>query len=101
MLLDDAIGPGFTALVISGDQLPDTLLAHPLWQSLDPGIHYISGEHPPGSEALPTSDVLTDFLGRETGRIILLRPDRFILATLDLDNDPAAPLDTLLADLAA
>jgi 3-(3-hydroxy-phenyl)propionate hydroxylase len=98
-LLDEAIGPGFTALVMGDVPIPDAVLAHPLWQSLAPRVHRIGSEQAPDSGPTLPADVLDDFLGHTTGRVILLRPDRFVLAELDLDCDPVAPLEELWTDL--
>ena len=86
-LLDDVIGPGFTALVVGGADVPEEILAHPLWAALTPSVHQ------PGVEALG------DFAGEDLPRIILVRPDRFVLAALDTSGDPTAVMDGLLADL--
>jgi 3-(3-hydroxy-phenyl)propionate hydroxylase len=87
VLLDDVIGPGFTALVVGGADVPEKILAHPLWAALAPSMHQ------------PGVEVLGDFAGGEPPRIILVRPDRFVLAALDTSDDPTAVMDGLLAAL--
>ena len=99
VLLDSAIGPGFTALAIGDVQPPDALLTHPLWQALAPAVYHIGDRQPPGAGPQLAAAELDDFLGRRSGRMVLLRPDRFVLADLDLDRDPVAPLEKLWADL--
>jgi 3-(3-hydroxy-phenyl)propionate hydroxylase len=87
VLLDDVIGPGFTALVVAGADVPEEILAHPLWAALAPSVHQ------------PGVEVLGDFAGGKLPRIILVRPDRFVLAALDTSDDPTAVMDGLLAAL--
>ncbi len=99
VLLDDVIGPGFTALAIGDARLPDALLTHPLWQTLAPAVYYVDGGQASGDGPKLDAAGLDDFLGRASGRIILLRPDRFVLAELHLDRDPVAPLQKLWSDL--
>jgi hypothetical protein len=86
-LLDDLIGPGFTVLVVGGTEVPGEVMAHPLWGALTPSVHRLE----PGT--------LGAFAGEEVPRIILVRPDRFVLAAFGSAGDPIALMDALLAGL--
>jgi len=80
-LLDDTLGPGFVALVRSGQQLSDAVTGHALWRDLNPRI-----------AALPPE--LAGFCDPEPA-VLLLRPDRFVLAALDGDERGQPVLDDL------
>jgi 3-(3-hydroxy-phenyl)propionate hydroxylase len=67
VLLDDTLGAGFVALLGPGAELDDELLAHPLWRALSPVVH-------------PMDEALAGFAGDMGGKVLLLRPDRFVLA---------------------
>jgi 3-(3-hydroxy-phenyl)propionate hydroxylase len=99
VLLDDAMGPGFNALVVGNEPLPQTLSAHPLWRAMAPGIHRIGNGRPAEGESVLPTGLLEAFLGSATGRVVLVRPDHFVMAVPDLNGDPTAPLDTLLHSL--
>ena len=86
-LLDDVIGPGFTALLVGGAEVPGDVLDHPLWAALSPTVHAME------------TDALGEFAGAEGPRILLVRPDRIVLAALDAAGDPLAVMDGLLAGL--
>ncbi len=82
VLLDDTLGSGFVALLEAGATLSDALVSHPLWRGLSP-------------EVRPLDDALADFAGDPRGRVILIRPDRFVLTALDPGAGQAARLDAL------
>ena len=84
-LLDDNLPASFVAMVPEGLSLPAAVRDHPLWQELCPRV-----------AALPAA--LNDFSG-DARRILLLRPDRFVLASLPADDSAVAMLEGLLADL--
>ena len=86
-LLDDCLGDGFIALNGLGAPVPDAWRQHPLWQALAPTEH-------------PLDPVLDDFAGDDRGSLLLLRPDRFVLAALTADGGLAG-LDALQARLEA
>ena len=77
-LLDDCLGDGFIALNGLGTPVPDAWREHPLWQTLRPTEH-------------PLDPALHEFAGPDAGSLLLIRPDRFVLATLTTDS----ALDTL------
>jgi hypothetical protein len=58
------------------------LLSHPLWQALSPAVQ-------------PLDTALADFAGDARGQVILLRPDRFVLAALPTSTEMGAALDAL------
>jgi 3-(3-hydroxy-phenyl)propionate hydroxylase len=72
-LLDDSLGDGFIALNGLGTPVPEAWRQHPLWQALRPTEH-------------PLDPSLQDFAGPEAGSLLLIRPDRFVLATLTADS---------------
>jgi len=90
VLLDDVLGSGFTALVRGGGELPATLVSHPLWQALAPASHHLGDQ--PGE--LPASS-LAGFIDSTKAGITLVRPDRFVLADIGLEEDATAVLDSL------
>jgi len=91
VLLDELLGAGFTALVRGVPDLPLAVTSHPLWQTLDPSPHYIGG----GTHCLPPT-ALPGFIDDSSGPgITLVRPDRFILADIGLDEDVTSRLDSL------
>ncbi len=79
-LLDDILGNGFIALTDPSRPLPDSWTKHPLWVAMAPSV-------------APMVPELADFAGSDVNSVILLRPDRFVLATLTQD----AGLETLNA----
>ncbi len=68
----------FVALVHADCDLPDAVTGHPLWRALAPAVTDVPEE-------------LKDFAGLTPGDVLLLRPDRFVLARLT----PADALDQL------
>jgi 3-(3-hydroxy-phenyl)propionate hydroxylase len=82
--LDDALGTGFSVLVKGDPSVADSLAAHPLWRALRPVV-----------VSLP--DALEAFSQLAPGEMLLVRPDRFVLARLGADAVPA--LDALLETL--
>jgi 3-(3-hydroxy-phenyl)propionate hydroxylase len=87
VLLDDLLGPGFTALVHGNPVLPAELTSHPLWQALAPTLY------DPGDGG--NSRSLASFVGTDKAGITLVRPDRFVLAELPLDAGATGALDRL------
>ena len=85
LLLDDLIGPGFSALVVGGTGLPGEVTAHPLWAALTPSVHRLE------------LGALGAFAGEKVPHIILVRPDRFVLAAFTATGDPIPVMDALLA----
>jgi 3-(3-hydroxy-phenyl)propionate hydroxylase len=69
--LDDSLDLGFVAFV-NGDVAND-IAAHPLWQAMRPAVH-----------GLPRA--LETFASLQPGEVLLVRPDRFVLAKLDSAN---------------
>jgi hypothetical protein len=82
VLLDDALATGFVALVAPGAEPGETLTSHPLWQALSPAVH-------------PLPDALRDFTGDMQGKTLLVRPDKFVLATLTSTEEAQTALDAL------
>ena len=83
--LDDRLGDGFVALVNADRDLPDTLTAHSLWLALAPSVVNLPRE-------------LEEFAALAPGEVLLLRPDRFVLARLAPEN-AQQQLDSLQAAL--
>jgi 3-(3-hydroxy-phenyl)propionate hydroxylase len=69
--LDDRLGRGFLAMVQGA--VATNISDHPLWQALAPAI-----------EPLPPA--LASFAALEPGELLLVRPDRFVIAKLDASN---------------
>ena len=82
LLLDDTLGSGFVALLGPGAEPGEALTSNPLWQALSPSVH-------------PLPEALRDFTGDARGKVILLRPDRFVLATFAVAEEPHRVLDAL------
>ena len=82
VLLDDALASGFVALVAPGAEPDEVLTSHPLWQALSPSVH-------------PLPDALRDFSGDMQGKTLLVRPDKFVLATLTGAEQAQTALDAL------
>ena len=93
VLLDQLLGTGFSALMPAGATLPSQLASHPLWQALAPVVYGLE----PGEAAAS----LAGFVGGTDRGITVLRPDRFVLATLPLDASASGVLDELQAALGA
>jgi 3-(3-hydroxy-phenyl)propionate hydroxylase len=87
--LDDLLGTGFAALVhdTHGD-IPGGVTAHPLWQAMNPAVVSLPGE-------------LGEFVKPAPGEVLLVRPDRFVMARLRAGDDALRQLDALLAALKA
>jgi len=83
--LDDQLGEGFVALMAAQDDIPGAVTAHPLWEALAPAIANLPAE-------------LAAFAQLTPGELLLLRPDRFVLAKLDVAN-AGDQLDQLSATL--
>jgi len=80
--LDDTLGTGFSALLCPGSALPAAVREHPLWRSLSPALS-------------PLDPALASFTGGVRNTVLLVRPDRFVLTALRLDQDPVPALDGL------
>ena len=86
-LLDDCLSNGFVAITPPGKSLPEVIASHALWRTLAP-------------EVLVAPKELDSFLGGAAAAI-LLRPDRFVLAQVPLDESGVAVLDSLQKRLEA
>ncbi len=95
-LLDDLLGTGFAALMPATAAIPAAVRSHPLWRALHPAELTV-GEG--GAVPATLAELLGDALSDAT--LVLLRPDRFVLAVLDLEREPVAVLDALWTELAA
>ena len=93
MLLDELLGPGFAALVSSARELPASVTEHPLWRALAPSVHYL------GEDLTLSADALGSVVDDDKPLCTLVRPDRFVLASVELDGHPAGDLDKLQAAL--
>ncbi|MEQ8860881.1 MAG: bifunctional 3-(3-hydroxy-phenyl)propionate/3-hydroxycinnamic acid hydroxylase [Pseudomonadales bacterium] len=79
-LLDDHLGPDFVALAIGGATPSDAMANHPLWQQLSPKLVDIDALKLNAQDLLPALP--------DEPAILLLRPDRIVLARLDgADSD--------------
>jgi 3-(3-hydroxy-phenyl)propionate hydroxylase len=83
--LDDTLSNGFVALVPQGETIPEALVEHPLWQWMAPQV-------------VETPDELSGFVGEFRG-VLLLRPDRFVLAALPLEESALDAMDDLYQGL--
>lgn len=92
-LLDHRLGRGFAALLAEGVEIPAQLLAHPLWQALSPQkVAFSAGE-------LAAGGALARFVDGGGSTLTLVRPDRFVLAQVELNAESTTPLDALLDSL--
>jgi hypothetical protein len=73
------------ALVPQGETIPEALVEHPLWQWMAPQV-------------VETPDELSGFVGEFRG-VLLLRPDRFVLAALPLEESALDAMDDLYQGL--
>jgi 3-(3-hydroxy-phenyl)propionate hydroxylase len=80
--LDDTLDPGFIALTTGDDRIADAIVGHPLWQAMQPSVHRLPAE-------------LEDFAGLAPGELLLVRPDRFVLARLPVGAAGLRQLDAL------
>jgi hypothetical protein len=85
--LDDSFSNGFVAILPSGKRLPEAITSHALWRTLAPEVRVAPSELDPFLE------------GAEAA--ILLRPDRFVLAQVPLEERGIAVLDSLQKRLEA
>jgi 3-(3-hydroxy-phenyl)propionate hydroxylase len=107
VLLDEATGNGFAALAYGAK--PGAALAaltQPVWQRL--GVRRVGVLPPdapdapapgPGIEIVRDADgALAPVLGRRDGRIVLVRPDRYVAGAFAADDAPAfaASLENLI-----
>jgi 3-(3-hydroxy-phenyl)propionate hydroxylase len=95
--LDDVLGPGFALLAVNPDRAPSWPPVAAVWGQL--GTRFVEvlldDRSPRGHDHRVTTvaDVdgtLTRVLNRVRGRLLLVRPDRFIAAVLPVDVDGAA-----------
>jgi len=97
--LDDLIGHGF-AIVQYGDENRDALeaLNHPLWEALRAARIRVlpPGAVVPANDAasnaisvVACTDLLEKWLGAEAGRQIVVRPDRYVAGTFDMETATA------------
>ena len=94
VLLDEILGHGFCALVKGSIELPPQLTEHPLWRTISPNLIDIT------TVAIASGGAFEGFFRDHPRQLILLRPDRFVLADLDVDYHPARVLDELLDSFA-
>ena len=90
ILLDELLGPGFSALLHGAAAVP-AVTSHPLWRVLAPTLYE------PGHCGNDLS--LASFLRSAEPTLTLVRPDRFVLAQIPLTTAAAATLDSLQAML--
>jgi 3-(3-hydroxy-phenyl)propionate hydroxylase len=89
ILLDDILGSGFCALVKGSTELPSQVTAHPLWCAITPTVIDLASTHTKQGSAL-------DKLFHDSShQLIVLRPDRFVLADINLDEEPERVLESL------
>lgn len=94
-LLDDALGPWFSLVAVDPVQDVFSELRSEFWEEL--GVERAElrlGDRLPAprSSAVVVADadgLLEPMLGDQRGRLMLLRPDRFILGTFDPDDEEA------------
>jgi len=95
VLLDTLLGSGFSALVHGTDKVPSQISSHPLWRAIAPRVLRV------GTDVDFPVGAMQAVVHLDTKGITLLRPDRFVLATLDLQEQATATLDALQAQLAS
>ncbi len=81
--LDETLADGFVALTADG--VSAEISGHPLWATLQPSVQVLPSE-------------LDEFVQLKPGEILLLRPDRFVLAKLDAGS-ASSQMDRLSAGL--
>ena len=91
ILLDELLGPGFSALLHGTAAVPVGVTSHPLWRVLAPTLYE------PGHCGNDLS--LAGFLRSAEPTLTLVRPDRFVLAQIPLSTGATATLDSLQAML--
>ena len=95
-LLDDLIGPHFCLIQLGGAQIL-TKLRLPIWKRLDARCIHVVPKDGEASPSLPDSPILaqdidsalTDLFATLPGKIVLLRPDRYVAAVFDLNEEAA------------
>jgi 3-(3-hydroxy-phenyl)propionate hydroxylase len=95
VLLDNLLGSGFSALVHGPADIPRQISSHPLWRAIAPRVLHI------GTDVDLPAGALQAVVDLHTKGITLIRPDRFVLATLDPQGQATATLDALQAQLAS
>jgi 3-(3-hydroxy-phenyl)propionate hydroxylase len=94
-LVDELLGQGFAALIRGVDELPASLVSHPLWQAMAPTLLYLGD----GPGRIPAA-FGAGFIDMDSAGITLVRPDRFVLADMAPEESAVAILDALQATLA-
>ena len=74
-------------LIKDGAPVHSAVVAHPLWQAMNP-------------VAVSLPDELDEFAGLTPGEMLLVRPDRFVMTRLKAGTDALPQLDALMAALA-
>ena len=93
-LLDDLIGPYFCLIQLGGAQAL-TNLRLPIWKRLDVRRIHIVPKYCETSPALPDGPILAQDINSALaalfaslpGKIVLLRPDRYVAAVFDLEEE--------------
>ena len=91
ILLDELLGPGFSALLHGAAAVPVEVASHPLWRGLAPTLY--EPDHCGNDLSL------AGLLRSAEPAITLVRPDRFVLAQIPLTTGATATLDSLQAML--
>ncbi|MDP9082629.1 MAG: bifunctional 3-(3-hydroxy-phenyl)propionate/3-hydroxycinnamic acid hydroxylase [Pseudomonadota bacterium] len=91
-LLDDLIGPNFCLIQLGGTRSL-ACLSHPLWMILDARRIYIAPKDIPVGPSHATiiavqdiDDGLSSLFALQPGKIVLLRPDRYVAAVFSFEE---------------
>ena len=96
-LLDDVLGPGFALVAVDPAGPALQRLDHPVWRTLRPTLVDARLDDRSARRGASGVQVVADYDGALTaalaphrGRLLLIRPDRFVMAVLSGDADTAA-----------
>jgi 3-(3-hydroxy-phenyl)propionate hydroxylase len=102
--LDDVLGPGFALLAIAPSGADDlAALDHPIWVRLDANPVVLTKDEPTGSDRASVVRIedgpLRHRFDKYAGRILLVRPDRYVAAAFDARDadDIAGRLSDMIA----